>query len=448
MSNPAKILWGEGLFLRPQLFQQQDAYHEARLREVNHALHPYAWGIRKIQLDVPSLANGILRIVEVSAIFPDCEIYSAPYLCELPVALDLNNLPTSVGDVTIYLALPRLKPYGSNLSAVQNTGSPGRYQQKNSLTPDLFTEAAQGEVAYLLPTVSLLTDDQPREAFSCIPLTRLCRSSTGGFEVDGAFLAPSLAIAASPALVLELRRMLESLMAKAKALQDSHREPSKNIVEFRAGDIASFWLLHTTNTACASLMHLLHHPQLHPERLYQELLRLAGALMTFSKSHELSDLPAYEHANPGPAFTSVFTTVRALIDTVISARYFNIPLTQVKSAYHQGRIDAQRIDENASLYLAVKADLSGAELSEIVPRTFKVGAPDVVEQLVAASMPGVTLTYTPQVPAAIPIRPGMLYFAVEPRGETYEQMRKTQTVMIFVPNGLSELKLELIALTT
>jgi type VI secretion system protein ImpJ len=133
---------------------------------------------------------------------------------------------------------------------------------------------------------------------------------------------------------------------------------------------------------------------------------------------------------------------------VISARYFNIPLTEVKPAYHQGRIDAQRIDENATLYLGVSADLAGTELVEVVPRTFKVGAPDVVEQLVSSSMPGVSLTYMPQVPAAIPVRPGMLYFAIEPRGGTYEHMRMGQTVMVFVPNGVSELKLELIALTS
>ena len=34
MSHSAKILWGEGLFLRPQHFQRQDAYHEARLAEM------------------------------------------------------------------------------------------------------------------------------------------------------------------------------------------------------------------------------------------------------------------------------------------------------------------------------------------------------------------------------------------------------------------------------
>ncbi len=41
---PSKVLWGEGLFLRPQHFQQQDRYHEARLNQTACALHPYRLG--------------------------------------------------------------------------------------------------------------------------------------------------------------------------------------------------------------------------------------------------------------------------------------------------------------------------------------------------------------------------------------------------------------------
>ena len=41
MSYSAKVLWGEGLFLRPQHFQRQDAYHEARLFESIQAIQPY-----------------------------------------------------------------------------------------------------------------------------------------------------------------------------------------------------------------------------------------------------------------------------------------------------------------------------------------------------------------------------------------------------------------------
>src|SRR5690348_10980817 len=61
---PSKVLWGEGLFLRPQHFQQQDRYHEARLNDTAHALHPYCWGVRKLELDHDALKADTLRITE------------------------------------------------------------------------------------------------------------------------------------------------------------------------------------------------------------------------------------------------------------------------------------------------------------------------------------------------------------------------------------------------
>jgi len=63
-------------------------------------------------------------------------------------------------------------------------------------------------------------------------------------------------------------------------------------------------------------------------------------------------------------------------------------------------------------------------------------------------MPGVPLTYTPQVPPAIPVRPGACYFAVEARGMLYERMLQAQTLTIYAPAGIRELKLELIAVTS
>jgi type VI secretion system protein ImpJ len=79
-----KVLWGEGLFLRPQHFQQQDRYHEHRLHESVKALHPYAWGVNQIEIDREALANNALRLLELSLRFQDGELYDAPGADELP----------------------------------------------------------------------------------------------------------------------------------------------------------------------------------------------------------------------------------------------------------------------------------------------------------------------------------------------------------------------------
>ena len=232
------------------------------------------------------------------------------------------------------------------------------------------------------------------------------------------------------------------------ALYGMHREPSKNIIEFRSGDVASFWLLHTASTAFAGLSHLARNPGLHPERLFEKLLEVAGSLMTFSKTYTLADLPAYDHINPGPALNRLDQIVRDLLETVISTRYFSITLNEVMPSFHQGRLESEALAQGTQLYLGVSAAMPPAELVDMVPARFKVGAPDDVDKLVLSAMPGVRLIHAPQVPAAVPVRPGSYYFTLEPRGALYERMIQAQAITIYVPSGMNDLRMELIAANT
>lgn len=448
MSYSSKVLWGEGLFLRPQHFQRQDMYHESRLREFALALHPYCWGLRSVQIDHNSLSSGVLRVTELSLILSDGEIYSAPDTDRLPASITLDTLPGDASEITFYLALHQLKDIGGNYTEASENKFITRFVLDRADGPDLFTKAKTEEIEYLKKSVKLIADSEPRDQFISIPIVRIRRTSTNGFEVDESFIPPCLSVEASPALLQQTRRLLDSLQAKVNALYGHHREPSKNVIEFRSGDIASFWLLHTASSAYASLNHLFKHPSLHPERLFQEMLRLAGALMTFSKSIALTDLPTYEHAAPGTAFARLDAILRELLETVISTQYFAIKLEETRPSFHLGRIDSGKIDDKTRFYLSISANMPAVELVEAVPMRFKAGAPDDVEKLVLAAMPGIRFIYTPQAPSAIPVRPGACYFALEARGDLYERMLQSQTITIYAPSSFKELKLELIAITS
>ena len=446
MNQTSKVLWGEGLFLRPQHFQRQDHYHESRLHQTASALHPYAWGVNRLQVDQDALANNSLRLLDLMVIFQDGEIFKAPDDDDLPDPITLTDLPLSQQSITYYAALPALKTFGGNFSMGANNQS-ARYTQTSRETPDLFTDAAKAEMTYLKKAVRLVSELEPRDAFVCVPVVRLRRASAGGFELDPNFVPPSLTISSAPFIALKLRRLMDALQAKVNALYGHHREPSKNVVEFRSGDISSFWLLHTASTAYANLTHYQNHPMLHPERLFEQLLSLTGSLMTFSKNYALSDLPVYQHQDPGPGFTKLDTIIRELLDTVISSRYFAIALSETKPSYHHGMLDSGKINEKTAFYLAVSAGIPAVELIDIVPLRFKTGAPEDVEKFVLAAMPGVKLVYSPQVPAAVPVRPDTYYFAIESKGAMFERMLQAQSICIYVPSGIRDLKLELLAIT-
>jgi len=446
VTTASKIMWGEGLFLRPQHFQQQDRYHEARLNATALALHPYCWGVRQLVIDSDALKADVLRVTELSLIFPDGELLRAPEHDMLPPQVRLGELPDAGQTITFHAALPVLKVHGENCAARGEARPDARFGQREHDTQDLYSEAAPAPLAYLTRNLRLVPDGEALDAYDSFPLLRLRRIATGGFEIDQDFVPPSISIEGAPGLQARLARLMEKLLAKVNALYGHYREPSKNVVELRGGDVSSFWLLHTASAGYAALGHYLAHRELHPERLFQEMLVLAGGLMTFSRAVKLEDLPAYAHQDPGPAFARLDGILRELLDTVISSKYFAIALSNERPSYHLGALDSGKITPQTALYLGVKADMPALQLVEIVPLRFKIGAPEDVDKLVLSAMPGVKLVHAPQVPAALPVRPDTYYFVLENRGVLYDSMLKAQSISIYVPNGLRDLKLELIAI--
>ncbi len=448
MIRSSKILWGEGLMLRPQHFQRQDAYHEWRQAETARTLHPYSWGVRRLKVDTDALATGSLRVLDLQAVFPDGDPCTAPQDDELPETLALSGIPAGVAEVVFHLALAPMRPAGQNFATDDdNAKAASRFLMRNEPATDWFTSAVDAAVPTLRRRLRLVSDLEPREHLVTLPLLRLRRQATGGFELDANFMPPAVSLAAAPVLQSMLRRLLDVLQAKVDALYGTHREPSRHVIEFRSGDIASFWLLHTCSSAFAGLSHLHHHPLLHPERLFERLLELAGALMTFSKSHGLSDLPVYRHDAPGPAFAKLDHIVRDLLETVISTRSFAIALNELRPSYYQARLDSEKIDNQTRFYLGVKASLPPSELVDVIPARLKLGAADDVEKMVLSAVGGVRLSHAPQVPVAIPVRPGHYYFALEPRGALYDRMLQSKQITLYAPSGLPDLHLELFALS-
>ncbi|MEP7115742.1 MAG: type VI secretion system baseplate subunit TssK, partial [Ilumatobacteraceae bacterium] len=44
------------------------------------------------------------------------------------------------------------------------------------------------------------------------------------------------------------------------------------------------------------------------------------------KRHHIGEVPAYDHLQPAPGFTTLFAMIGELVNTVISSKYLAIPL--------------------------------------------------------------------------------------------------------------------------
>lgn len=450
MFKAEKVLWGEGLFLRPQHFQLQDAYHEQRLNHIIQASLPFAYGIQSIEFDETQLGMNILALSRIKMVWQDGEIYRAPELDLLPepIQLDTLNLRT---EMAIYLALPMIQASKQNLHHQDHSQS-SRYHSYLSSTHDLFTNAATAEITLVRRRAEFKIfeisqgPEQVLDGYFYLPIGTMKRQSSGNFVLDHKFIPPILHIEASENLLNNLKRTLNIIRAKIKTIQNNNRENEQKLIEFRSGDIVSFWLVNALNTAHATLNHILQYPRIHPERLYSELLRLTGSLLTFSTAYAVDHLPQYQHHHLQESFGQLDVILRELLDTIISNRYISIALKETRPSYWVGSLETDKISRETRLYLAVSSSVMPAhDLIAYVPIRFKVGSTVDVEQRVIAALPAVPVQHLIQVPTAIPVRSGVSYFEIEPNNELYQRMLESETICIYIPSGFQDISIELIA---
>jgi len=69
MSQNNKVIWTEGMFLRPQHFQQQDRNFQNWIETRCSGLQIYSWGLTILELDQPLLALGKIALTSCRGVF-------------------------------------------------------------------------------------------------------------------------------------------------------------------------------------------------------------------------------------------------------------------------------------------------------------------------------------------------------------------------------------------
>ncbi|MXE06626.1 type VI secretion system baseplate subunit TssK, partial [Escherichia coli] len=126
--------------------------------------------------------------------------------------------------------------------------------------------------------------DNNQDYITC-PLARLVRDVQGNWTQDESYIPPLLAFNAHDGLVQRLDTLLLQLRAKCQRLMAMRRESNQRMADFAVADVSLFWLLNALNSAEPVLSDFLRYPAVHPELVWRELARLAGALLTFSLEH-------------------------------------------------------------------------------------------------------------------------------------------------------------------
>src|SRR3954468_19669965 len=103
MSQHNRVVWAEGLFLRPQHFQQAERYFERLMSQRLEALAPYAAGFTRLQIDQELLKIGKGGLGAAEGVFPDGTPFNIPFEADIPEPFDV---PGDVKDRLVLVTLP------------------------------------------------------------------------------------------------------------------------------------------------------------------------------------------------------------------------------------------------------------------------------------------------------------------------------------------------------
>jgi len=438
MARDSKVVWSEGMFLRPQHFQQFERHVETLLAQRVRALQGFFWGFSDLELDRDALALGKLAVARAAGVLPDGTPFAFDGAQEAPAALEVD--PEARG-VRIVLALPRRRPGACEVVYEDGDDTLARYQAREIEIEDsgaVGLEPALVQLGRL--RLRLLPESALGGEWIGLGVARVAeRLPAGRVTLDEAYIPPWLEAGAQPLLRGYAEELYGMLAARGQALSQRLSQPGRGGV----AEVADFLLLQTVNRYLGALWHARQMPALHPERLFRDWLMLACDLATYTHPERRPEvLPDYMHDDLQATFAPLMVELRRSLSVVLEQRALQIPLQD----RGQGVSVAQGMDagllRSAGFVLAVHADLPAETVRTRFPAQAKLGPVDRIRDLVHLQLPGVAVRALPVAPRQIPYSAGWTYFELDKGGELWRQLERTGALALHVAGEFPGLAME------
>ena len=439
-----RVIWYEGLFLRPQHFQQLERSIEMLVDARVEGAMAYAWGLRSLQIDQEALKMGRISVKSARGVLPDGTPFSIPDEYAAPPPLEL---PANARDAIIYLALPAQRA-GMPDSALD--GGPQamlvRYVAQDASIEDGVLgrqDAADTKLGEL--NLRYLVEGDPRDAFCSVGMVRVVeKRSNGQIALDEQYIAPSLDCRAQPALhefLVEARNLVRH---RADALAGRLSQSSQN--DF--GQVQELLTLQVANRFDPWLSHLIERQPLHPEALYGVLLQLAGEFATFSdgRKRRARDHAPYRHDDLRTSFEAVMVDLRELLTDIINPKAVKIPLVERAKGLYVGTVPELELLRTAMFVLAVKAQMVGESLRQRLPKELKIGPPEKIKEISTLALSGIASRPLPMAPPRMPYFADFVYFELDRHSDFWKSLEATRTMVLHFSGEFPGLQLELWAL--
>ena len=289
MSWYAKVNWSEGLFLRPHHLQQADRYVENAIEARTRLATPYPWGFSLLEVDRDLAQQSKFGLRRGAGIMPDGSLFEFPADSPSPAPIDV---PETAAGQLVWLSMPA-KALNSREVSHDKADNAARFIAASETVIDSTSHLRiEEEIDVAYPRLAYEIRKTAKPGYVSLPIGRIVEVHDRTIVFDEKFAPPVLICAAHPTIEGWLDRVIGWIGNKLDEL-------ARYASDATAGgglQSADYLMLQMLNREIPVLKHFRTSRYVHPERLYEEFLRIAGELATFAtQERRAREYNAYNH---------------------------------------------------------------------------------------------------------------------------------------------------------
>lgn len=431
-----KVIWQEGMLLRPQHLQHNDRYYHQQLNRTR-LLGADAWGFLTLEVDLQYLNFGKVVVNQASGVLPDGSLFELGGTME-PLVL---QVPANAGKQAIYLALPLDTGNQTEVRRQQQTDVLARYLACDIEVGDSNAGVdSRCHISCARPDLRLLLGDPPSEqSFVKLKIAQVLESTDeGGVSLDTDFIPSFIFLQGHGYLPSCLKEVTSLLSSRGDAIAARIRGEGT-----AAGtEIGDFLMLQLINRTELEMRHWLSQTHVRPQALFLALLSLFGELSTFANDSKRAHLDVrYRHDDQGESFRGLMEGVRGVLSMVLEQHAIELTLQQRQYGVLVCPVSDLKLLGTATFILAATAQCDSEELRHRLPSHLKVGPVERIRELVNLHLAGIKVKPLPVAPRQIPFHAGKTYFMLDLSARDITQLEQSGGFAFHVGGEFTALEL-------
>lgn len=415
-----RVVWKEGLFMRPQHFQQSDRHFTYELMTRTKELSANSWGLFDINIDTHHLGSGKIVINSASGVMPDGTLFN------ISSKIDALSMDVNIEDnlKSFYLVLP-ITMHNSDEIHYE-----GQKNQATRLIAHNLSEISNCNVGEDSSTdiigarynFKLLFEDDINEGYIKLKLGNIGDvSASGVVSLDTNYMPTYLHLHTAKKLTPKINELINTISYRSEKLAGKLSD-----FTVQATELGDYLMLQLLNRSQSRLDYFMNQDRIHPSEIFLELISLIGELAIFIKKEKrILKQFEYDHEHQGESFNLVISELNNMLSHVLEQNSVSLPIVAKQHGVYVSVITEKSMINTSNFIFAVRADMDNVKLKKVLLSNLKMGSVETIRDLVNYHLAGFSLKLLTSAPRQIPYKVECMYFKVELKDEDKEKLMRS-----------------------